>query len=108
MQQAPNPTGLAALTANELEVFSRKLRACISPQDRHSTAIIPFVVDMNRDGTPIKASLVDNGRYNSDPNYRAAADAAHKAIMNLRVGSGSCRQRSMNLAQMKLDVNPRS
>ena len=39
---------------------------------------------MNQDGTPVKAELKDTGRYNNDPNFRAAADAAHRAIMNPR------------------------
>jgi hypothetical protein len=107
VQQAPNPTGLAALTASELEVFSRKLRACISQQDRHPTAIIPFAVDIDRDGTPIKASLVDNGRYNSDPTYRAAADAAHRAIMNPRCGQWALPPAKYeSWRKMRLDINP--
>ena len=32
---------------------------------------------MNQDGTPVKADLKDTGRYNNDPTFRAAADAAH-------------------------------
>ena len=31
-----------------------------------------------------KKKFKDTGRYNNDPTYRAAADAAHRAIMNPR------------------------
>ena len=34
---------------------------------------------MNQDGTPVKADIKDTGRYNNDPIFRAAADAAHRA-----------------------------
>ena len=46
--------------------------------------IVTLVVQMNQDGTPVKAEIKDTGRYSNDPIYRAAADAAHRAIMNPR------------------------
>jgi hypothetical protein len=39
---------------------------------------------MNQDGTPVKAEIKDTGRYGNDPTFRAAADAAHRAVMNPR------------------------
>jgi hypothetical protein len=44
--------------------------------------IVTLVVTMNKDGTPAKAEIKDQDRYSNDPNYRAVADAAHRAIMN--------------------------
>jgi hypothetical protein len=44
--------------------------------------IVTLIVEMNQDGTPAKAEMKETGRYNNDPTYRAAADAAHRAIMN--------------------------
>lgn len=43
-----------------------------------------LVVQMNQDGTPAKAEVKERGRYNSDPLYRDAANAAWRAIMNPR------------------------
>ena len=42
------------------------------------------MVQMNQDGTPVKAEIQDTGRYRSDPVFRAAADAAYRAVMNPR------------------------
>ena len=41
-----------------------------------------LIVEINEHGSPVKADLKDLSRYNSDPILRAAADAAHRAIMN--------------------------
>jgi hypothetical protein len=49
-----------------------------------SGRIVTLIVEMNQDGTPAKAEMKEIGRYNNDPTYRAAADAAHRAIMNPR------------------------
>ena len=55
----------------------------------------------------VKASLVDNGRYNSDPTYRAAADAAHRAIMNPRCGQWALPPAKYeSWRKMRLDINP--
>jgi hypothetical protein len=51
---------------------------------RDQGMIITLVMQMNQDGTPVKAEIRDTGRYNNDPTYRAAADAAHRALMNPR------------------------
>ena len=31
--------------------------------------IVTLVVQMNQDGTPVKAEIKDTGRYNNDPTY---------------------------------------
>ena len=87
-RQAPAAPNLAAVvTASEVEGVRQKLRPCwnfpagIKGQNE---LIVTLVVQMNQDGTPVKADLKDTGRYNNDPVYRAAADAAHRAIMNPR------------------------
>ena len=85
--QSTNVPNLAALvTASEIEGVRNKIRPCWNTigGGRDQNMIVTLVVEMNRDGTPVKAELKDTGRYNSDPNYRAAADAAHRAIMNPR------------------------
>ncbi len=86
-RQAPAAPNLAAVvTASEIEGVRQKIRPCWNTQggSRDQAMIITLHVEMNQNGTPIKAELRDTGRYNSDPVYRAAADAAHRAIMNPR------------------------
>jgi len=84
---APAAPNLAAVvTASEIEGVRNKIRPCWNTigGGRDQNMIITLVVQMNQDGTPVKAELKDTGRYNNDPNFRAAADAAHRAIMNPR------------------------
>ncbi|MBI3198059.1 MAG: hypothetical protein HYZ40_11265 [Rhodospirillales bacterium] len=87
-RQAPAAPNLAAVvTASEIEGVRSKIRPCWNfPAGVRDQAglIVTLVVQMNQDGTPVKADLKEPGRYNNDPTYRAAADAAHRAIMNPR------------------------
>src|SRR6267378_1674720 len=84
-QAAPNLA--AVVTASEIEGVRQKIRPCwnfpagVRGQD---ALVVTLVVQMNQDGTPTVAEVRDTGRYNNDPAYRAAADAAHRAIMNPR------------------------
>ncbi|MDB5488118.1 MAG: tolA [Reyranella sp.] len=75
------------LTASEIESVRQKIRPCWNTQQGRITdkMIITVTVEMNQDGKPAKAALRDAGRYySSDQVYRAAADAALKAIMDPR------------------------
>ena len=86
-RQAPAAPNLAAVvTASEIEGVRNKIRPCWNTIGgaKDQNLIVTLVVQMNQDGTPVKAELRDTGRYNNDPVYRAAADAAHRAIMNPR------------------------
>lgn len=86
-RQAPAAPNLAAVvTASEIEGVRQKIRPCWNTQGgaRDQGMIITLVVDMNQNGTPVQASVRDTGRYQSDAIFRAAADAAHRAIMNPR------------------------
>lgn len=84
-QAAPNLA--TVVTASEIEGVRQKIRPCwnfpagVKGQDG---LIVTLVVQMNQDGTPTTAEVRDSGRYRSDPIFRAAADAAHRAIMNPR------------------------
>ena len=66
------------------EAIGKAVGPCFLPVGGAKSVAVTFIVWMNQDGTPIKAEMKDTGRYNSDPTYRAAADAAHRAIMNPR------------------------
>jgi hypothetical protein len=85
-QAAAAPNLAAVVTASEIEGVRQKIRPCWNTLGgaRDQNLIVTLVVEMNQNGTPVKAELRDTGRYNSDPVYRAAADAAHRAIMNPR------------------------
>ncbi len=86
-RQAPAAPNLAAVvTASEIEGVRSKIRPCWNSPGggRDQNLVITLIVQMNQDGTPVKSELKDTGRYNNDPVYRAAADAAHRAIMNPR------------------------
>ena len=85
-RQAPAAPQLAAVvTASEVEGVRQKIRPCwnfpAGVKDQNAL-IVTLIVQMNQNGTPVKADFKDTGRYNNDPAYRAAADAAHRAIMN--------------------------
>jgi len=86
-QAAAAPNLAAVVTASEIEGVRNKIRPCWNfPAGVRDQAglVVTLIVQMNQDGTPVKAELKDTGRYNNDPTYRAAADAAHRAIMNPR------------------------
>jgi hypothetical protein len=82
---APAPNFAAVVTANEIEGIRNTIRSYWNvPAGARDQAglIVTLIVEMNQDGTPAKAEMKETGRYNNDPTYRAAADAAHRAIMN--------------------------
>jgi hypothetical protein len=86
-REAPAAPNLAAVvTASEIEGVRAMIRKCWFTQGgaRDQNMIITLTVQMNQDGTPVKAEIRDTGRYNNDPTFRAAADAAHRALMNPR------------------------
>jgi hypothetical protein len=74
------------VTASEIEGVRNRIRPCWNTMSggRDQNMIVALVVELSRDGTPVRAEVRDAGRYSSDPNFRAAADAAHRAIMNPR------------------------
>lgn len=87
-RQAPSAPNLAAVvSASEIEGVRNKIRPCwnfpagVKDQDG---LIVTLVVQMNQDGTPTHVEIKDSGRYNRDPTFRAATDAAYRAIMNPR------------------------
>ncbi len=78
-----SPQLAAIVSANEIEGVRNKIRPCWNTIGGPG-AIVQFKVEMNPDGTVMKASVVDGQRYASDPAFRAAADAGHRAITNPR------------------------
>ena len=86
-QAAVAPNLASVVTASEIEGVRQKIWPCwnftagVKDQD---TMIVTLVVQMNQDGTPVGAEISDSGRYHRDQTFRAAADAAYRAIMNPR------------------------
>jgi hypothetical protein len=61
-----------------------KLRPCWNTLGLKSVTIVPIMVQMGRDARPMRAEPVDKAKYANDPDYRAAADAALRAVRNER------------------------
>ncbi len=75
----------AVVTASEIEGVREKIRPCWNPTPgARESPIVTMTVQMNTDGTPVKAEIQDTGRYSRDPVFRSAADAAYRAVMNPR------------------------
>lgn len=85
-RQAPMaPEFAQVVTASEVEGVRQKIRPCWNTIGGAKEApVVTLVVQMNQNGTPIEAQFRDSGRYNNDPAYRSAADAARRAILNPR------------------------
>jgi len=84
-QASVAPNFAAVVTASEIEGVRNKIRPCWNSFGGAKDApVVSLVVQMNQDGTPVNAEIKETGRYNSDPVYRAAADAAWRAVMNPR------------------------
>lgn len=84
-QASMAPNLAAVVSASEIEGVRNKIRPCWNSFGGAKDApIVTLVVQMNQDGTPVKAEVEDTGRYRSDSVFRAAADAAWRAVMNPR------------------------
>lgn len=73
------------LSMSEMDALRRQLGGCWNVMAGAKNAeelIIEIRVVMNRDRTVNRASILDTGRYNRDTHYRAAADAALRALRN--------------------------
>jgi outer membrane biosynthesis protein TonB len=91
-QQAARPVQGAdrfasQISASEKDAVASKVRECWSfpagAKDAQSL-IVQLRVSMNPDGTVREARVVDEARYRSDGYFRAAADAAWRAVANPR------------------------
>jgi outer membrane biosynthesis protein TonB len=73
------------LTITEEDALRRQIEQCWNPpvgaRDAQSL-IVEVVIDVNPDRTVANADIVDKSRYASDPFFRAAADAAMRAVRN--------------------------
>lgn len=75
------------MTISELDAIRRQLEPCWNVPTGVKYAedlAVEIRVFMNRDGTVQNASILNQGRYNRDSHFRAAADAALRAVRNPR------------------------
>ncbi|MDE2030595.1 MAG: energy transducer TonB [Alphaproteobacteria bacterium] len=73
------------LTISEEDALRRQIGQCWSPPIGARDAqnlVVEITIDVNPDRTVADADIVDKARYNSDPFFRAAADAAVRAVRN--------------------------
>ena len=77
-------TAGTAVTPAEMEAVRQAIRPCWFTLHNKPASNVAVRVEIGRDRAPVKAEIVDKARYGSDPDFRAAADAAHRAVMNPR------------------------
>lgn len=73
------------LSVSEEDALRRQLAGCwnvLAGAKYAEELIVEIRVDVNRDRTVNRASILDQGRYNRDTHFRAAADAAIRALRN--------------------------
>ena len=73
------------LSMSEMDALRRQLGGCWNVMAGAKNAeelIVEVRVVMNRDRSVNRASILDTGRYNRDSHFRAAADAALRALRN--------------------------
>ncbi len=84
---AVGPALSTRLTITEEDALRRQIEQCWNPPIGARDAqnlIVEVIIDVNMDRTVANADVVDKGRYASDPFFRAAADAAIRALRNPR------------------------
>lgn len=75
------------LSSGEEDAVKRAIAPCwnIDPGVmNYKNLQVHLRLQMNPDGTVRDVTIMDTGRYGSDSYYRAAADAARRAVMNPR------------------------
>jgi hypothetical protein len=86
-QQASLSDPNAKLSSSEEDAVRRAIAPCwnIDPGVMNYKALqVHLRMVMNPDGTVREVTIVDSGRYGQDSYYRAAADAARRAVLNPR------------------------
>ena len=82
-QKSLAPSLSDRLTISEEDALRRQLSQCwnmpVGARDAENL-IVEVLINVNQDRTVASAEIVDRGRYNSDGYFRAAADAAMRAV----------------------------
>ena len=75
------------LTVTEEDALRRQIEQCWNPPigaRNAQTLVVEVTINVNPDRTVQNADVVDKNRLNSDPYFRAAAEAALRALYNPR------------------------
>jgi len=81
----PNAPLGSQLTASEADLIVQQIERCWNvPAGARDAKDLDIEIKavVNQDGTVRQATIVDTGRYASDPFFRAAADSAKRAVLN--------------------------
>ncbi len=73
------------VTASEIDAVRAKIRPCWSVQAGAKGAkdlVVDIDMELNADGTVIKADIVDKRRMANDPYYNIAAESAQRAVLD--------------------------
>jgi hypothetical protein len=73
------------LSISEMDALRQQLSQCWSIMSGAANAedqVVELAVQVNPDRTVLSARVVDQGKYNSNPFFRAAADSAMRAMRN--------------------------
>lgn len=81
---APSAGASNDAAAIDISVVRGTIRPCWNTTGLKTQAVVPIVVQMGRDARPLRAEPRDKVAYGKDSDYRAAADAAVRAVMNPR------------------------
>jgi outer membrane biosynthesis protein TonB len=84
--QPDAPLG-AQLTTSEKDMLVQQIEECWNPPAGAKDAKdlrVQIHIDVGADGSVLNARIVDQGRYGSDPFFRAAAESARRAALNPR------------------------
>ena len=73
------------LTATQIDLIRQTIRKCWHfPAGLRNAEdlIVDIRMELDQEGTVKKAEIVDNGRMNSDPDFRTAAENAYRAVLD--------------------------
>ncbi|MDI9408056.1 MAG: hypothetical protein QM523_02295 [Candidatus Pacebacteria bacterium] len=82
-----SPTAGRTLTATQMEAVRRAVEPCWNVDSgarRDNSMQVAIRLTINREGVVQTTSIIDQTRYRSDVAFRAAADAAQRAVENPR------------------------
>ena len=95
----------------DLDMVRQQIRACWNPPPGQANAedmVIELMIVMNKDGTVRSANVENFSRFRRDPIFRAAADAARRAVLNPRCNPLKLpREKFDQWKRMVLNFNPK-
>lgn len=70
-------------TASRIDAIKSTIKKCwIIPAGLAKEMVVDLKMQLTEDGTVVKAEVTDQGRMNNDPDFRLAAEAARRAVLD--------------------------